>query len=151
MKKTNVFMGVIVIAMIFGALYVTAGNIGDRLNIWNPALKLTITTGVNESDGSPTITNITFEQTRVIYKGTDAKVNYPDISVMARNESVAAAPVSYWAAEPWVEGNNKTITLTLSFRETYLPKNGDLLILTIRFTGIRGYILGKNTAFYEWQ
>lgn len=150
MKKSTVFIAVIVIVVILGALYLSIDKIGSTLNLGNPALKLTISTGVNESDGSPIITNITFEQTRVIYRGSDAKVVYPDISVMARNETIMAAPVTYWASEPWVEGNEKH-TLTLTFRDSFTPKTGDILILTIRFTGIRGYILGKNTAFYEWK
>ncbi len=150
MKKTTVFIAVIVIALIIGAIYVSIGKTGNLLNMGRPALKLTISTGINESDGSPIVTNVTFEQTRVIYKGADAEVNYPDISVIARNESILAAPVSYWAAQPWVEDENN-YTLTLTFRDSFTPKTGDLLILTIRFTGIRGYILGKNTAFYEWK
>jgi len=150
MKKTTVFIAVIVIAIIIGAAYVSIGKIGSTLNIGRPALKLTISTGINESDGSPIITNITFEQTRVIYKGEDAQVEFPDISVTARNESLLSAPVSYWASQPWKEGNEK-YTMTLTFRDSFTPKKGDLLILTIRFTGIGGYILGKNTAFYEWK
>jgi len=150
MKKTTVFIAVIVIALIIGAVFVSIDKIESMLNIGRPALKLTISTSVNESDGSPVITNMTFEQTQVIYKGTDVKVEFPDISVMARNESLDSAPVTYWASEPWVEGKEK-YTLTLTFRDSFTPKTGDFLILTIRFTGIRGYILGKNTAFYEWQ
>jgi hypothetical protein len=150
MKKTTVFIAVIVIALIIGAVFVSIDKIESMLNIGRPALKLTLSTGVNESDGSPVITNMTFEQTQVIYKGTDVQVEFPDISVIARNESLAAAPVTYWAAQPWVEGKEK-YTLTLTFRDSFTPKTGDFLILTIRFTGIRGYILEKNTAFYEWQ
>ncbi len=152
MKKTTVVITFTVIVLLIGAVYVSMGNIGSTLNIGKPALKLTITTGTNESDGTPIVTNVTFEQTEVIYKGTDAKVEYPDISVIARNESLLAAPVSYWAAQAWnEEKDNGTYTLTLTFRETYTPKKGDLLILTIRLTGIKGYILGKKTAFYEWK
>ena len=150
MKKTTVYIAIIVIAVIAGALYLSIDKIGNTLNVGNPALKLTLSTGNNESDGSPMITNLTFEQTKVIYKGVDAQAEYPDISVIARNDSILAAPVSYWAAQPWVEGK-ENYTLTLSFRESYTPKKGDILILTIRFTGIGGYILGKNTAFYEWK
>jgi hypothetical protein len=150
MKKNTVLIAVIVIAIIIGAVYVSIDKIESALNIGKPALKLTISTGINESDGTPIITNITFEQTQVIYKGTDAQVEFPDINVIARNGSLESTPISYWAAEPWVEGNKK-YTLTLTFRDSYTPKTGDLLILTIRFTGINGYILGKNTAFYEWK
>ena len=150
MKKNTAIITIIVIALIIGAVYVSFDKIGSTLNIWKPALKLTISTGINESDGSPIVTNVTFEQTQVIYKGADAKVDYPDISVIARNESLVAAPVTYWAAQPWVEGN-ENYTFTLTFRDSFTPKTGDFLILTIRFTGIRGYILGKKTAFYEWK
>jgi len=143
-------MTVIGIVLIAGALYLSMDRIGSMLNIAKPALKMTISTGINESDGSPTITNITFEQIQVIYKGSDVSAGFPDISVVARNETLVAAPVTYWAAQPWVEGD-KNYTLTLSFRESFTPKTGDLLLLTIRFTGIGGHILGKNTAFYEWK
>lgn len=148
MKKNTIYIAVILIAVIFGALYFY--KTGSTLNVGKPALKLTITTGINESDESPIITNLTFEQTQVIYKGADAQVEFPDISVIARNDSILAAPVTYWASEPWVEGKDK-YNLTLSFRDTFTPKAGDILILTVRFTGIRGYIIGKHTAFYEWK
>lgn len=157
MKRNTVFMAVIIIAVIGGALFLSFDKlersvykIESILDIGKPALKLTVSTGINESDGSPVITNITFEQTRVIYKGTDTRVEYPEISVVARKDSIRAPPVTYWAAQPWIEGN-ETYTLTLSFRESYTPETGDFLILTIRFTGLRGFILGRNTAFYEWQ
>ncbi len=150
MKKTTVYIAVIVIAVIVGALYLSIGKMGSTLNVGKPALKLTLSTGINESDGSPIITNLTFEQTQVIYKGADAQVEFPDISVIARNDSILSAPVTYWASEPWVEGKEK-YTLTLTFRDSFTPKAGDILILTVRFTGIKGYILGKNTAFYEWK
>ncbi|MCX9025912.1 MAG: hypothetical protein OIN85_07455 [Candidatus Methanoperedens sp.] len=150
MKKSTVFITIIVVALIIGAVYVSFDKIEGTLNIGKPALKLTVSTGVNESDGSPIVTNITFEQTQVIYKGTDSPVVFPDISVIARNESLLADPISYWASEPFVKGNENH-TLTLTFRDSFKPKTGDLLILTIRFTGNRGNILGKNTAFYEWK
>jgi len=150
MKRTSVFIAVIFIVVIIGAVYVSIDKIESTLNIGRPALKLTLSTGINESDGSPIVTNITFEQTQVIYKGADAKVEFPEISVMVRNQSIDSAPVTYWAAQPWVEGNEK-YTLTLTFRESFTPKTDDLLILTIRFTDFEGHIIGKNTAFYEWK
>jgi hypothetical protein len=150
MKKSTFFIAIIVVALIVGAVYVSIDKIERTMNLDKPALKLTISTGVNESDGSPIITNMTFEQTQVIYKGADSQVNFPDISVMARNESLYSDPVSYWASEPIVKGKEK-YTLTLTFRDSFKPKTGDLLILTIRFTGNRGDILVKNTAFYEWK
>jgi hypothetical protein len=151
MKKFSVFIAVIIISGIIGVLYLNLDKIESTINIGNPALKLTISTGVNESDGSPIITNFTFEQIRVIYKGTDAISNLPEISIMVRNESLKAAPITYWAAQPWVEGEDETHTFTLTFRDSYTPKKGDMLILQIRFTGIRGYNTEKKTAFYEWQ
>ncbi len=150
MKKITVFIAVIVIALIIGAIFVSFGKIGSMSNIGRPALKLTISTGVNESDGSPIVTNITFEQTQVIYKGADAKVEFPDISVIARNGSLESVPVSYWAAQPRVE-ENKEYTFILTFRDFFIPRTGDILILTVRFTDFRGYILRKSTAFYEWK
>ncbi|MCZ7402988.1 MAG: hypothetical protein O8C61_12265 [Candidatus Methanoperedens sp.] len=150
MKKSTVLIAIIVVALIIGAVYVSIDKIESTLNIGKPALKLTISTRVNESDGSPIITNMTFEQTQVIYKGADSPVVFPDISVIARNESLLADPISYWASEQRVGGSEKH-TLTLAFRDSFKPKTGDLLILTIRFTSYKGNILGKNTAFYEWK
>jgi len=150
MKKTTLFITIIVVAFIIGAAYLSIGKVENTLKIGNPALKLMISTGTNESDGSPIITNVTFEQTRVIYKGTDSQVVFPDINVMLRNETTFAEPVTYWASEPWVKGKDK-YPITLTFRDSYKPKTGDFLILTIRFTGTNGEILGKKTAFYDWQ
>ncbi|MGB8218268.1 MAG: hypothetical protein WCE94_13300 [Candidatus Methanoperedens sp.] len=150
MKKSTVFIAIIVVALIIGVVYVPFDKIESTLNFGKPALKLTISTGVNESDGSPIITNMTFEQTQVIYKGADSEVHFPDISVIARNESLLGDPISYWASEPFVKGKEKH-TLTITFRDSFKPTPGDLLILTIRFTGNRGDIIGKNTAFYEWK
>lgn len=119
---------------------------------WNPALKLAISTGVDETDGSPIITNVTFEQTTVIYKGTDGKVIYPDISVIARKDSLLAAPASYWTSAQWnPEEGNGVHTMVMTFRDSYTPQKGDFLILTIRLTGLRGYIITKKTVFYEWN
>ncbi len=150
MKKNTVFIAVIVIALIIGAAYVSFEKIESTLNIGRPALKLIISTGINESDGSPIVTNLTFEQAQVIYKGADAQVEFPDINVIARNGSLDSAPVSYWAAQQRLKENEK-YTLTLTFRDSFTPKTGDLLILTIRFTDFGGHILEKNTAFYEWK
>ncbi len=150
MKKSTVLIAIIVVALIIGAVYVSIDKIESTLNIGKPALKLTISTDVNESDGSPIITNMTFEQTQVIYKGADSLVNFPDISVTARNDSLLSDPVSYWASEPRL-GGKEIHTLTLTFRDSFKPQTGDKLILTIRFTNNRGDIIGKNTAFYEWK
>jgi hypothetical protein len=150
MKKSTVFIAIIVVALIIGAVYASIDKIESTLNIGKPALKLTISTDINESDGSPIITNMTFEQTQVIYKGADSLVHFPDISVIARNDSLLSDPVSYWASEPFVKGK-EIHTLNLTFRDSFKPETGDILILTIRFTNNRGDIIAKNTAFYEWK
>lgn len=151
MKKTNIFITIIVIALIIGTVYISTNKILSTLKIGNPALKLTISTDFNQSNGMPYVTNIIFEQTRVIYKGSDAIPDFPDISVTARNESLLADPVTYWASEPRSLAKNETHTLTLTFLDSYTPKTNDTLILTIRFTGTKGSVLTKNTAFYEWK
>ncbi len=151
MKKSTVFIAIIIIALIIGAVYVSIDKIESTLNIGNPALKLTISTGVNESDGAPIISNITFEQTRVIYKGTDAIPKFPEIAVMARNGTLSVGPATYWASDPWYESKDEKHTFTLAFRESYTPKKGDMLIIQFRFTGVGGYDTEKKTVFYEWQ
>lgn len=130
-----------------------AGYIAYNSVVWNPVLVVTITTGINESnDNSPTITNVTFEQSRVIYKGSNSVTSFPEINIMVRNESLLALPVAYWAAVPWNQEEPKgKYTLTISFKETYIPKPGDMLILTIKQVGLKGHIYNKQTAFYEWR
>ena len=137
-----------ILATVGYAGYVTYSNID-----WNPALIVTIATGVNESrNDAPIITNVTFEQTKVIYKGADSPVTFPDISIMIRNEALTSFPVSYWASASWNQGETEgKYVLTVLFKEKYTPKPGDLLVLTIKQTGMGGYILNKQTAFYEWK
>lgn len=119
---------------------------------WNPALIVHISTGINESNGNPTVTNITFEQSRVMYKGKETVPQYPEVNVMVRNETINAAPVGFWAAAPWnPEETSGNYTITVVFREFYTPKTNDTLIVTIRHVAIRGYIMNKQTAFYEWR
>ena len=151
-KKKRIGLEIAVLLAILIAVgyagYVAYSNIN-----WNPALIVTIATGVNESrNDAPIITNVTFEQTKVIYKGADSPVKFPDISIMIRNEALTSFPVSYWASASWNQGETEgKYVLTVLFKETYTPKPGDLLILTIKQTGKGGYILNKQTAFYDWK
>jgi uncharacterized protein (UPF0333 family) len=150
MNKSSIILTVIIIAGIIGAFYLNLDKIESTINIGNPALEMTISTDVNESD-VPIITNIDFKQTEVIYKGSDAPTILPEISIMIRNDAVNSAPVSYWASQTWVEGENKTYTFTVLFRESYTPKKGDRLIIQIRFTDFSGSRIEKKTALYEWK
>ncbi len=143
----TVIVAVIVIMVGLAALYFINQNV-----VRHPALKLTISTDVDETDGFPIVTNVVFEQITTIYKGTDSRVIYPDISVVARNGSLLAPPASYWASVQWnPEEGNGTHTMTMTFLESYTPQKGDLLILTIRMTGAKGFMLTRKTTFYEWN
>lgn len=145
-KKIVLYLAILIVIVYAG--YSVYGKID-----WNPALIVTITTGVNESKGdAPIITNVTFEQTKVIYKGSDTPAKFPEINIMVRNEELNSLPVNYWAAAPWNQGEKEgKYVITVLFLETYTPKPEDLLVLTIKQTGIKGNILNKQTAFYEWK
>jgi len=145
-KKIVIYLAILIVIVYAG--YSVYGKID-----WNPALIVTITTGVNESKGdAPIITNVTFEQTKVIYKGSDTPAKFPEINIMVRNEELNSLPVNYWAAAPWNQGEKEgKYVITVLFLETYTPKPEDLLVLTIKQTGIKGNILNKQTAFYEWK
>lgn len=120
---------------------------------WTPALTVTVTTGINESDGdAPIITNVTIEQSRVMYKGSDSVTTFPEINMMVRNQSLLAIPVAYWTSVPWKQDETEgSYKLTAVFKETYTPTPGEVLILTIKQVGLKGKVYNKQTAFYEWK
>lgn len=147
--------GIVKTALVLLLLLAIAGTVGyyayKQIN-WHPTLILKISTGVNETDNSPIITNVTFEQGQVIYKGTDTVAQYPEINVMVRNGTLESAPITYWASAPWNQDEESgKYTVTAVFKETYTPHSGDLFIVTIRQVGRGAYILKKTTAFYEWK
>ncbi len=154
-QKGRRIENIAVVLVVLGFLLAIAGVAGYYMysNIkWNPALIVKISTGINETSGAPIITNMTFEQSQVIYKGADAVVEFPEITVMVRNNSINAAPVSYWASVPWdSKETSGNYTLTVVFRETYTPSSNDTLILTVQQVGLKGRILNKQTAFYGWE
>lgn len=149
MKKTTIAIAVIVIALTIG-LYQNTDNIEKDLT--KPALKLTISTDMNDTDGIMEITNMSFEQTTVpiYYRSTDSPVQFPDIDVEARNNKPLLSPVSYWVSEKRIS-QNATYNLILTFREPYKPIKGELLILTVRMNDFRGFLEYKTTAFHEWK
>ncbi len=151
MKKTTMAIAVIVIAITIG-LYLYGNDIENRLHMNKPALKLTIATGLNETEGTEEITNVTFEQTTVpiYYRSADSPVQFPDIDVEAKNNTPVSAPVSYWLSSKRTSPNS-TYTFMLTFREPYKPVTGELLILTLRMNDFRGFLEYKTTAFYAWQ
>jgi hypothetical protein len=152
MRKTNIAIMFIIVIALVGALSLY----GDRLNLTKPALKVTVITGNNPNPNLDKdfiqITNMTFEQTTVpiYYKGVDSPVEFPDIDIEGKNSSIMSIPVTYWQSQKRekIEGS---YTFILTFREPYVPKKGDLLILDVRMNDFMGVLEFKTTAFYVWK
>lgn len=143
--KAIVWLAVIVVA---GALVLSTQ--GEKLKD-SPAVKLTVTTELNESSDLPSVTNVTIEQTTVpfFYRKADTPPKFPEINIETKIGALKNPPVGYRAgAFRPVEG---TYNLTIVFREGSEPKTGDLLIMAIRLSDFRGAIIKKTTAFYEWK
>ena len=151
MRKTIVAI-VVILFIAIGLSYLYMDKIENALIPSKPALRLTISTDYNDTGDFIVITNMTFEQTTVpvFYRGIDSPVVFPDIDVEGRNETVTAAPVTYWASAKRVN-INQTYVFTLTFRESYVPKTGDMLILAVRMNDFRGKLEYKTTAFYGWK
>ena len=151
MRKTIVAI-VVILFIAIGLSYLYMDKIENALIPSKPALRLTISTDYNDTGDFIVITNMTFEQTTVpvFYRGIDSPVVFPDIDVEGRNETVTAAPVTYWASAKRVN-INQTYVFILTFRESYVPKTGDMLILAVRMNDFRGKLEYKTTAFYGWK
>ena len=152
MRKTTTVAIIVILLIAIGLSYLYIGKIENVLIPSKPALKLTLSTDYNDTGDFIAITNMTFEQTTVpvFYRGVDSPVVFPDIDVEGRNETIVTAPVTYWAAEKRVKTND-TYVFTLTFREPYVPKPDDFLILTVRMNDFRGKLEYKTTAFYDWK
>lgn len=152
MRKTTIAITVILIIAI-GLSYLYIDKIENALIPSKPALKLTIDTDINESlSDLLLITNMTIEQTTVpiFYRSVDSPVEFPDINVEGRNDTVKSSPVTYWASAK--RTNPREIyEFILTFREPYVPNTGDVLILTVRMNDFRGKLEYKTTAFYDWK
>lgn len=152
MKKKTVVAIIVILLIAIGLSYLYIDKIENVLISSKPALKLTMSTDYNETGDFLVITNMTFEQTTVpvFYRSVDSPAIFPDIDVEGRNGSVIATPVTYWASAKRVK-TNETYVFTLTFRESYVPKSDDLLILTVRMNDFRGKLEYKTTAFYGWK
>lgn len=152
MRKTTTIAIIVILLIAIGLIYLYMDKIENVLIPNKPALKLTISTDYNDTGDFIVITNMTFEQTTVpvFYRSIDSPAVFPDIDVEGRNETVTAAPVTYWTSAKRVK-TNETYVLTLTFRESYVPKPDDLLILTVRMNDFRGKLEYKTTAFYSWK
>lgn len=153
MKKLNqLAISLVVIALIIGVCYQYSSSVLSGLNLTKPALKISISTGINTTTEILEITNITFEQTNVskMYRSVDSPVEFPDINVEAKIDTVASAPISYWASARRINPQDK-YELILTFREPYKPSSGDILILILKMNDFRGNLEYKSTAFYAWK
>ena len=154
MNKNKIAIMVIIVIALIGLIYLNVGRIENALNLTKPALKITLTTGINESLGEDLIqvTNMTFEQTTVpiFYRSADSPAEYPDIDIEARANTVTAPPASYWVSFKRVNQKDK-YNFVMTFREPYVPQAGDMLFLTVRMNDFRGVLEYKSTAFYSWR
>jgi hypothetical protein len=153
MKKiTQLLIAIIVIALVIGTSYQYGGRILSGINFTKPVVKLTISTGINSTTEDLEITNITFEQTQVskLYRSVDSPVEFPNIEVEGKVNTVASAPITYWASYKRTNPTDK-YELILTFREPYRPSTGDVLLLIIKMNDFRGKLEYKTTAFYEWK
>lgn len=154
MNKNKIAIMVIIVIALIGLSYLNVGRIENALNLTKPALKITLTTGINESlsDDLIQVTNMTFEQTTVpiFYRSSDSPAEYPDIDIEAKANTVTAPPVSYWVSFKRLDNKGK-YDFVLTFRDPYVPQKGDMLFLTVRMNDFRGVLEYKSTAFYSWR
>lgn len=148
MKNTTIIIAIIIVIMLTIGIY----SYGKELNLTKSALKLHVSMATNESNNNIEITNITFIQTTVpvYYSSADDPVDFPDISIEARNGTIKSNPVSHWVSLKRT-GPNGSYDFTLVFREPYKPQKDDLLLLSIRMNDFRGKLEYKTTAFYGWK
>lgn len=142
---------VIVLLLLSASAYYLYKN-SSGIGLTKPILELKISTDL--SDGMPLITNVTFDQSSVIffYKATESIPKFPEIDVNARINEFESGPSTYYASAPYdFSKKNETYSIRLFFRDGKVPRQGDILILPIRITGYTGTILYKTTAFYDWQ
>ncbi|MCZ7385504.1 MAG: hypothetical protein O8C67_07560 [Candidatus Methanoperedens sp.] len=152
MRKNAIAITVVIVIALIGTLYLYADNIEKELHLTKQALKLTVTTGYNDTLGEIQITNMTFEQTTVpiYYRSVDSPAVFPDINIEGKNNTLTAAPITYWQSQKRekMEGN---YTFIMTFREPYVPKKDEVLFLAVRMNDFRGVLEYKQTVFYVWK
>lgn len=145
MSKTTLV--IVLLAIIATGMYMNSIGFTDS----KPALKITITTGLDENE-TVKATNIEFEQTTVpfFYKRVDSVTQFPEISTIARRNNMMSEPISFWASTPRPDDIG-VYTIMMTFRDGKEPKTNDSLILPLKFTDVTGYLVYKTTAFYGWE
>lgn len=151
-KMAQIAIAIIVMAVIIGLCYQYGGSILSGMNLTKPALKIKISTDINESTKNLEVTNLAFEQTNVskMFRSVDSPAEFPNIDVEAKSNTIYSEPISYWASEKRTDVN-KTYNFVLTFRDNSTVNVGDLLILSVRMSDFRGNLEYKTTAFYEWK
>ena len=154
MSKNKIAIAIVIVIALIGLCYLNVDRIENALKLTKPALKITLTTGINESLGDDLmqVTNMTFEQTTVpvFYRSADSPAEYPDIDIEAKANTVTASPATYWTSFKRVNQKD-AYNFVLTFREPYVPQKGDMLFLTVRMNDFRGVLEYKSTAFYSWR
>jgi len=116
-----------------------------------PALKVSVSTAINESTGFPTVTNATIEQTEVpfYYRRADSIPKFPEITIEAKANAMMSEPIAYRSGVFRPEEGNYTLMVT--FYDGKEPKVNDTIILAIRLSDFRGSVVKKTTAFHLWK
>lgn len=140
----------IVLIVLIGIVSAVLYTQKDKMQSY-PALKMTVTTALNESTELPIVTNVTMEQTTIpfYYRRADTPPKFPEITVETKIGAMMSPPVGYRAGTYRPEEGRYELTVT--FRDGMEPKPGDLLIMAIRLSDFKGAIVKKTTAFYEWK
>ncbi|MCZ7382387.1 MAG: hypothetical protein O8C64_12560 [Candidatus Methanoperedens sp.] len=152
MKKMTIAITVVIVIALIGTLYLYADSIEKEMHLTKPALKITATTGYNDTLGEIQITNMTFEQTTVpiYFRSVDSPAVFPDIDIEGKNSSITAVPITYWQSQKR-ENTEGNYTFVLTFREPYVPKKDEVLFLAVRMNDFRGVLVYKQTVFYAWK
>jgi hypothetical protein len=154
MRKNAIVITVVIVIALIGTLYLYADSIEKELHLTKPALKVTVTTGVNASldEDLIQVKNMTFEQTTVpiYYRSVDSPAVFPDINIEGKNNTLTALPITYWQSQKR-ENMEANYTFIMTFREPYVPKKDEVLFLAVRMNDFRGVLEYKQTVFYVWK
>ena len=152
MRKNAILIMVVIVIALLGTLYLYADSIEKELHLTKPALKVTVTTGYNDTLGEIQITNMTFEQITVpiYYRSVDSPAVFPDINIEGKNNTLTAVPITYWQSQKR-ESTEGNYTFIMTFREPYVPKKDEVLFLAVRMNDFRAVLEYKQTVFYVWK
>jgi hypothetical protein len=148
-RKNAIKYGIILLLILSISGYYIYQN-AEELKLAKPALTMVVSTNVSER-GTPMVNNVTIEESMIpfFYKRADVIPDFPEVDANVRLNTLMAPPASFWASAHRDEEGE--FPLKLFFRDGYEPKQGDILIITIRLVSPTGAIQYKTTAFHCWE